>query len=164
MRLMSPKRDQRVLPQTSLVQQQGYAPMPMIGMQQQQQQPQYQYQSQAIPGVPPSYLPQSYAPNAGPVGAAAAGMMRVGPRMLPVGGVVGGPQVSGVGNGLIGSALPQSSTIRIPVGYYSQHPSMMPIPLQMAYSATGAGMSIPQINPNQAYYGELMQHPLQVSG
>lgn len=88
--------------------------------------------------------------------------------MLPVGGVVGGPQVSGMGvvpnNGLIGSALPQSSTIRIPVGYYSQHPSMMPIPHQMAYSATGAGMSIPQINPNQAYYGELMQHPLQVSG
>lgn len=163
MRMMSPKRDQRVLPQAALIQQQqlqqqGYNTMPMIAM---QQQPQYQYQPSQLPG-PPSYLPQPYATNTG----AGPGMMRVGPRMLPVGVVGAGGGVPGVAgvvpsNGLINAALPPSSTIRIPVGYYSQHPSMMPLPHQMAYSTAPAAVPIPQTN--QAYYGELIQHPLQVS-
>lgn len=163
---MSPKRDPRVLPQAALAQQQqqGYTTMPMASLQQQQQQqqvvPQYQYQSQTMSG-PPTYLTQPY-----PANPAAAGMMRVGPRMLPVGVGMTAP-VGGVvpSNGMISSAMPQSSTIRIPVGYYSQHPSMMPIPHQMVYSAAAAGVSIPQSNPTQAaYYAELKQHPLQASG
>lgn len=134
--------------------------MSMVPMQQQQAppQPQYQYQSQGSMPGPPSYLPHQYAMNAGPV----PGMMRVGPRMLPIGGQP--QQQVGGGNGVIGSAMPQqSATIRIPVGYYS--PSMIQAH-QMAYSAaTGNVVPIPQQpNPNQAaaYYGELMQHPMQV--
>lgn len=155
MRMMSPKRDQRV-PQATLVQQ-GYN-MSMVPMQQQQTppQPQYQYQGQGAMSGPPSYLPHQYAMNAGPV----PGMMRVGPRMLPIGG--GQPQQVGGGNGVMPQ---QSATIRIPVGYYS--PSMIQAH-QMAYSAaTGNVVPIPQQpNPNQAaaYYGELMQHPMQVCG
>lgn len=168
MRMMSPKRDQRVLPQAT-VGPQGYSMnMSMVPM---QQQPQYQYQSQGPMPSPQSYMAaQQYAMNPG----AGPGLMRVGPRMLPVGGQQQQQQlqqqaVGGMvpGNGVISSAMPQSSaTIRIPVGYYSQHPSMMPIPHQMAYSAAAGGVvPIPQqANPNQAaaYYGELMQHPLQV--
>lgn len=182
--MMSPKRDQRVLPQAALVQQQhqqqGYTMQMMSGPQQQQQPPpqpsglvQYQYQSQAMPG-PASYLAQQYVPANSNVGPGPAGILRMGPRMLPVGG---SPAVSGMvpGNGVISSTMaPQPSTIRIPVSYYSQQPpaqpqpSMVPIPHQMGgYPVSvSTGVPIQQANPNQAaaaYYGELMQHPLQVS-
>lgn len=151
--MMSPKRDPRVLPQQGMQQQQQGYNMSMVPMQQQQQlppQPQYQYQSQAMPGQP-SYMSQQYVMSGGGGG----GILRAGPRMLPVN--------SGIGNGMIGTGPPPSS-----IGYYSQHPSMLPMSHQMAYStANVGGGGVPQ-NPNQvaAYYGELMQHqqqhPLQV--
>lgn len=165
--MMSPKRDQRILPQANLIQQQQqqvYGQMPPQPQQQQQQMQQYQYQSQVLPQGPPTYLPQQYAPN--PVNGAT--LMRVGPRMLPL-----GVPTAGVvpGNGVISSAMPQSAaTVRIPLGYYSQHPSMVPVAPQMAYSsamAAAGGVPIPQTNnpnpPAASYYGDLLQHPLQVS-
>lgn len=158
--MMSPKRDPRVLPQQAvLMQQQGYS-MTMVPMQQQLQQSQqpqpqqYQYQSQAMP-CPPSYMSQQYVMSAG-----GGGILRSGPRMLPVNSGAG----LGIGNGMIGSGQPPPSSI----GYYSQHPAMLSMSHPMAYStaAGGVGPPIPQTttNPSQAaaYYGELMQHPLQV--
>lgn len=81
-----------------------------------------------------------------------------------------GPVLSGNG-GVINPGMAMATQGQTNLGYYSQHPAMMPpMSHQMVYSAAAAnaGMSIPQhSSPSQvaaaAYYGDLMQqHPMQV--